>query len=203
MAAPPRKKQQKPQPKPGAKAKRKPSKSRSRKPETPKRPVGHPPIYRKEFATQAQKLCELGAIDADLADFFGVTIRCIERWACQHEEFGRARKIGKEPVDDSVEHSLLQRARGYTFESEKIMTVGGKLIRVPTREHVPPDVTACIFWLKNRRKESWKDKHEIEGTVGLDLESLLKGARLVEERRKSVEPLTIEGTVIASPDETK
>jgi hypothetical protein len=24
-------------------------------------------------------------------------------------------------------------------------------------EHVPPDVTACIFWLKNRDPAHWRD----------------------------------------------
>jgi hypothetical protein len=26
---------------------------------------------------------------------------------------------------------------------------------------VPPNVTACIFWLKNRRRDLWRDRHEI------------------------------------------
>jgi hypothetical protein len=26
---------------------------------------------------------------------------------------------------------------------------------------VPPNVTACIFWLKNRRSDLWRDRHEI------------------------------------------
>ena len=26
---------------------------------------------------------------------------------------------------------------------------------------VPPDVTAAIFWLKNRRPERWRDRHEL------------------------------------------
>jgi hypothetical protein len=27
---------------------------------------------------------------------------------------------------------------------------------------VPPDTTAAIFWLKNRRKNEWRDHHEHE-----------------------------------------
>jgi hypothetical protein len=26
---------------------------------------------------------------------------------------------------------------------------------------VPSDVTACIFWLKNRRPDLWRDKHDM------------------------------------------
>ena len=28
--------------------------------------------------------------------------------------------------------------------------------------HVPGDVTAQIFWLKNRKKQDWRDKVEVE-----------------------------------------
>jgi hypothetical protein len=47
--------------------------------------------------------------------------------------------------------SLYNRANGYSYDAEKIFCdKNGKVTRVPHREHVPPDVTACIFWLKNR-----------------------------------------------------
>ena len=32
----------------------------------------------------------------------------------------------------------------------------------PYREIVPPDTTAAIFWLKNRRSDEWRDKQEQE-----------------------------------------
>jgi PAS domain S-box-containing protein len=47
---------------------------------------------------------------------------------------------------------LYSRAVGYTFDAVKIFcTKNGQVTKVPYREHVPPDVTACIFWLKNRK----------------------------------------------------
>ena len=33
-------------------------------------------------------------------------------------------------------------------------------------EHVPPDVTACIFWLKNRDPEHWRDSQQLEHVLG-------------------------------------
>jgi hypothetical protein len=33
-------------------------------------------------------------------------------------------------------------------------------------EHVPPEVTAGIFWLKNRRPDLWRDTHQLEHTLG-------------------------------------
>jgi hypothetical protein len=37
---------------------------------------------------------------------------------------------------------------------------------VPYREHVPPDVTACIFWLKNRDPAHWRDAWQLEHIMG-------------------------------------
>ena len=48
--------------------------------------------------------------------------------------------------------SLYSRAVGHSFNSEKIFcNKDGEVTRVPIVEHVPPDVTAQIFWLKYLR----------------------------------------------------
>lgn len=120
--------------------------------------TGRPPSYKPEFAEQAEKLCRLGATDEELADFFSVTTRTITRWKASHEDFCLALKVGKEPADDRVERSLYAKANGYTFDSVKIFNNNGSEMVVPYKEHVPPDTTACIFWLKNRRPDLWRDK---------------------------------------------
>jgi hypothetical protein len=33
-------------------------------------------------------------------------------------------------------------------------------------EHVPPDVTAAIFWLKNRDPQHWRDSQQLEHVLG-------------------------------------
>lgn len=132
------------------------------KPGKPEAVTGRPSKYRDSFAKQAEKLCALGATDEDLADFFEVGIRTIANWKSQHEDFLHALKGGKVQADDRVERSLYQRAVGYSFDSEKVFNNRGEIVRAKTREHVPPDVTAQIFWLKNRRKDDWRDKQEID-----------------------------------------
>jgi hypothetical protein len=42
----------------------------------------------------------------------------------------------------------------------------GRVTRVPYREYFPPDVTAGIFWMKNRRPDLWRDTHQIEHQLG-------------------------------------
>jgi hypothetical protein len=132
--------------------------------------VGRPSSYKPEYAEQAVKLCKLGATDADLADFFEVSTVTIWRWAGRHEEFCNALKTGKDVADERVERSLYHKAVGYTFDAVKIFMPGGaeKPVYAPYQEHVPPDSTACFFWLKNRRPAAWRDKqdHEHSGPGG-------------------------------------
>jgi len=130
------------------------------KPGKPEARTGRPSRYKDTFAKQAEKLCALGATDEDLADFFEVSIRTIANWKTQHEDFLHALKGGKSQADNRVERSLYQRAVGYSFDSEKVFNNRGQIVRAKTREHCPPDVTAQIFWLKNRRPEDWRDKQE-------------------------------------------
>lgn len=135
------------------------------KPDHPEVGRGRPPKYKDTFASQAAKLCALGATDEDLADFFEVSVRTIGRWKTEHDEFCQALKADKAEADARVERSLYQRAVGYTFDSEEVRVLrDGEVVRVPTRTHVPPDTTAMIFWLKNRRPDLWRDKHEVEHT---------------------------------------
>lgn len=121
---------------------------------------GRPPAFKPEYVPQAEKLCKLGATDLELADFFKVTDRTILTWKATYPEFCEAVKAGKDVADERVERSLYHKAVGYTFDSEKVFQFQGSIVRAQTREHVPPDTTAMIFWLKNRRAETWRDKSE-------------------------------------------
>lgn len=116
-------------------------------------------LYRPEFAAQTQKLCRLGATDIELADFFGVSWMTIRAWRTRVPAFELACREGKDALDARVERSLYTRAVGYTYDAVKIFMPreGGEPVKVAIREHVPPDTTACIFWLKNRQPDRWRD----------------------------------------------
>ena len=92
----------------------------------------------------------------------------------EHEEFSSALKKGKDPADSRVERSLYHRAIGYSYDAVKIFMPAGKdkPVIVPYREHVPPDTVACIFWLKNRRREEWRDKQEVDHSGSLQIKDL-------------------------------
>lgn len=159
--------------------------------------VGRPSAFKPEFVAQAKKLCALGATEAELADFFGVSINTITNWKSQFEDFLGALKLGKETSDDRVSVSLYRRATGYTFDAVKIFMPAGakKPVYAEYREHVPPDTTACIFWLKNRRPQEWRDVQRHEHGLPGEFERL-DDMQLVEELRTDAEKLGL-----ALPDE--
>ena len=125
--------------------------------------VGRPSKFRQEYAEQAFKFCLLGATDADLGRFFDVDERTINNWKESHPEFLQSLKAGKEQADARVAQSLYRKALGWEHEAVKIVADAktGTEHVVPYAERYPPDTTAAIFWLKNRRPDLWRDKQQL------------------------------------------
>lgn len=135
--------------------------------------AGRPTDYREEYNLQVEKLCKLGATDAEIADFFEVEESTINNWKLAHPEFLESIKKGKKIADAEIADSLFQRAKGYSHKAVKIFPSGGETedeqgnkikgpLIVPYIEHYPPDTVAAIFWLKNRQKDKWRDKQEVD-----------------------------------------
>jgi hypothetical protein len=124
--------------------------------------MARPSKYKAEFIAQAEKLCRLGATDIEIADFFEVDVRTLYRWKGEHEEFCQALKAGKDVSDERVERSLFSRANGYEHDETDIRVVAGGIVQTTVRKFYPPDTTAAIFWLKNRKPAEWRDKAELD-----------------------------------------
>ena len=78
-------------------------------------------------------------------------------------DIGEAIKKGKAPVDFEVENALLKRALGYDYEETITEVYGdGKKHVKKVKRHVPPDVGAICFWLKNRKPEKFRDRPDAE-----------------------------------------
>lgn len=132
---------------------------------------GRPTSYKLEYAKQVYKLCLLGATDKEMSDIFGVSESTFNLWKKEHKEFSESIKEGKEYADANVASRLYQRALGYSHPEDKIFNDNGEPLIVPTVKHYPPDPTAAIFWLKNRRKDRWRDKQDIsiDGNLTFDV----------------------------------
>ncbi|MDA1371703.1 MAG: helix-turn-helix domain-containing protein [Proteobacteria bacterium] len=119
---------------------------------------GRPSSYRKEYADQARKLCLLlSAEDKHLAVIFDVSERTVNRWKKAHPEFCQSIREGKLIADMNVAASLYNRAVGMFIKKTHFSSYLNEVTAVDHYEELPPDVKACIFWLKNRQKNIWRD----------------------------------------------
>jgi hypothetical protein len=80
---------------------------------------------REEYDEQARKLCLLGATDAELADFFGVSEQTLNTWKKVHPKFLESMNRGKIIADAEVAEKLYHRACGYSHEAVKIFMPAG------------------------------------------------------------------------------
>lgn len=135
---------------------------------------GRPTKFKEEFIEQAEKLCKLGATDVDLADFFKVHISTIYEWKNTKDGFSEALKAYKHSADDNVERSLYQRATGYQCLETKVFNQQGDIITHEVIKQYPPDPTAAIFWLKNRRPEEWREQKEETDTADVLADAMAK-----------------------------
>ena len=125
-----------------------------------------------------------GLTDEQIAHNIGIARKTLIEWKQRFGDIGDALKKGKEVVDIEVENALLKRALGYDYEEVKTETENGVVTKVTTiTKQVVPDVTAQIFWLKNRRPDRWRDKQQIEHSGTLEVENPLAGLT-TEELRK-------------------
>jgi hypothetical protein len=105
--------------------------------------AGRPSKYKAEYAELAMNYCLLGATDAEIAAFLGIGLRTLHEWKKAYPKFSDALTTGKDKADAKVVGALYRGA-------------------------LAGNTTAQIFWLKNRRKDDWRDKvdHSLTGADG-------------------------------------
>jgi transposase-like protein len=145
-------------------------------------PAGRPSKFCEKMIAKAAAYCERGATDMELAEALDIHPATLYRWKLEFPLFCEAINAGKEIADERVERSLYQKASGYDVVETQAVKVKVEQHKedvkvVEVRRHVPADTTAQIFWLKNRRKDSWRDRQEIQHDVSGDLAAALLAAR--------------------------
>ena len=112
--------------------------------------------------------CRDGAIEKEICAQLGISETCFENYKHDHEYLRKALKEGKEIADYQVEDSLFKRALGYSFTETTSERIGDSNELKLTKEvvkHIAPEVIACIFWLKNRCPEKWRDIKELNNSI--------------------------------------
>lgn len=127
--------------------------------------------YNKETRRQIEFLLKKGFTDEEVAEVLGCAEQTIYKWKNKYPEFFKSVKDWKDEADVRVERSMYERAVGYSAKEDKIFcNAEGKVTIVRIEKHYPPDVTAQIFWLKNRQKEHWRDRWDIDATGDLTVQ---------------------------------
>ena len=85
---------------------------------------------------QVEVIASLGLTDEEIAVILGISRRTLNYWK-KAPPFLHSLKRGKLKADFQITKSLYEKAKA-------------------------GDTTAMIFWLKNRRPDLWRDKHDVE-----------------------------------------
>ena len=127
-----------------------------------------------------------GLTDEQIAKNIGIATSTFYEWKKKEIEFSEALKKGKEIVDFEVENALLKKALGYTITiKEEKLDRDGCVHTLEKDVHIPPDTTAQIFWLKNRKPDKWRDKvidTENEKEIANASDILIKIRKTVDDR---------------------
>lgn len=97
----------------------------------------------------------------------GISVSTLCEWKNKFSELSEALKKGREVADYIVENELFESCKTSTvtvkkpIKLKKVMVDGKKRLEEERIEYaeeqvvIPANVTAQIFWLKNRRPEKW------------------------------------------------
>lgn len=121
-----------------------------------------------------------GLTDEEIAGKAGIAASTLYEWKNKYPEIKEVLKNGKEVVDFQVEQALLKRALGMSVKVKKPIRLkdgewSEKVEYVDEEQYYPPDTTAQIFWLKNRRRDRWTNSDKVEISTSKETSDILKG----------------------------
>ena len=141
-----------------------------------------------------------GLIDKEIAHNIGIGYSTLREWKNVYPEIGEALRKGKEVVDRIVENALFKSAIGFMQKIKKPVRIkeveydpktgkkvreSEKWVQVEEEIYIAPQVTAQIFWLKNRKPDQWREKNDLTLTPSNGvLESLME----LHHGKRDVEP---------------
>lgn len=127
-----------------------------------------------------------GLTTEQIAHNMGVSRSTLNTWIKRFPDIADTLKKGKDHADREVEASLFNMATGYTVTVSKPIKVkktrykNGKkaeeyeeVIYGEEEVYIPPNTTAQIFWLKNRKPDVWRDKVMADTSIKVEDDGFL------------------------------
>lgn len=115
--------------------------------------------YTDEDLERIKQWARNGLTITQIAKNLKVARRTFYRLIEENKKLEEALNTGREIADVEVEGALFKSATGYYVDEQYIDNHGVKKV---FKKYVYPNVTAQIFWLKNRKPKNWREKQEIE-----------------------------------------
>lgn len=100
-------------------------------------------ILKPEVLIRIRGWCMDGLTNEQIAENLHISVSSLCKWKKQYSELNTALKVGKDVADRQVENALFNSAIGFTDKEGT---------------YHAPNITAIIYWLKNRKPLQWRDK---------------------------------------------
>lgn len=117
-------------------------------------------IFLPDHLAQVKAIAWRGLSDDEIAANFGVDKDLFQKWKKHYPSFREAITKGRTHADMKVVESLYKRATGYDY-TEEGLTRDGDVVTL--KRHAIPDIPGIKYWLNNRDKENWSERHSIDG----------------------------------------
>jgi len=117
-------------------------------------------IFLPDHLAQVKAIAWRGSSDDEIAGMFGVDKDLFQKWKKHYPSFRLAIEMGRSHPTAEVERGLFERATGYDYHEDGLTRTGRV---VALKRHAIPDVSAQKFWLTNRDKENWNERHSLDG----------------------------------------
>ena len=115
-------------------------------------PRGRPTIFKASYVSLAKTLGAQGVTKDGLAEALGVSRRTLGTWLATRPDFSSAFASGRL----AGRSSLFARALGLEQTIVRSLATPRGASTVTVTERRPPEVRACMLWLRNRRPASWR-----------------------------------------------
>lgn len=150
-----------------------------------------------------------GLSDEEMSKELTVTRKTLHNWKKKYPAVEQALRAGKNWFDASVEQKLFQTAIGYKTTETSIQykyfydkktgeaiidpdtekTMKAPVGETHTTKEIPPNITALIFWLKNRQPDKWNDLQNLKLSGKVETEKTTVNVNyddLTEEQAKEM-----------------